>query len=101
MARIPAIFGKKVTLKCSFRPRDNGDCPQNESRKWTGGPTEDVLQFDGTSKYPSKYKEIQEKDTFSLVITNFSAEDVNVNYKCHYGFYHSERELTLTEENFA
>lgn len=94
MANVPAIFGENVKLTCSH----SACLPAY--RKWTGGQSRDLLIHDGKSPYSSKYNESLDGNSFSLDIQNFSKEDININYKCHYGFFSYEKKLSLDMDNF-
>lgn len=93
----PAIFEENVKLTCSFG--DDCNCPLAQRKiKWTDGQQKKLLLYDGLSKYPLKYTESLETDSFSLIIKNFSKEDINVNYACHCGF--KKKELSLNKDEF-
>lgn len=95
----PAIFEENVKLTCSFG--DDCNCPSAHRKiKWTGGQQNKLLLYDGVSKYPLKYTESLETDSFSLIIKNFSKEDINVNYACHCGFNSFKKELSLNKDEF-
>lgn len=95
MTQPKAVFGENLQLSCSL----TGNCSRNQIQKWTGGPQNDVLIFDG-APIQSKYNETKVADTFTLIIKNLSAEDVNVNYKCCFGFDCFEQKLTLEKRIF-
>lgn len=98
ITNLPVVFHSAVTLSCKV-PTSMKCCPK--TRKWKGGNPPKVLLYNGSSTNSSKYLEELEQNGFNLVIINFSKEDMNVNYSCHYEFLSFSKNLTLAEESYT
>jgi hypothetical protein len=93
------IFGQDVQLKCEFP--SNIDCGVY-SRSWTGGQRYVLMTIDGISSDSAKYQETKfENCTYSvLTIKSFDQTDVNIVYKCTYGFSSYEHVLELQSHDY-
>jgi hypothetical protein len=90
----PVIFGQDVQLKCEFPSHIK--C-SGYTRSWTGGPRYAVMTMNGISSNNTKYQETKfENCTYSvLTIKSFDQTDVDIVYKCTYGFSSYEHVLEL------
>lgn len=91
------IFGGDVLLNC-----DGTACSSNSIRKWIGGPQHDLLCFNVTSSYPSKYEMMVEDKSpiFGLKIKNFTNNDVNCKYTCACGLQQYTHMLDLDDMQY-
>ena len=73
-----------MQLKCEFPSHIK--C--GYSRTWTGGPRYALMTINGISSNNTKYQETKSDNcTYSvLTIKSFDQIDVNIVYKCAYGF---------------
>jgi hypothetical protein len=90
----PVIFGQDVQLKCEFPSHIK--C-SSYTRSWTGGPRYALMTMNGISSNNTKYQETKfENCTYSvLTIKSFDQTDVDIVYKCTYGFSSYEHVLEL------
>ena len=95
----PGIFGQDVQLKCEFPSHIK--C-SGYSRTWTGGQRYALMTLNGVSSNDTKYQETKfENCTYSvLTIKSFDQTDVDIVYKCTYGFSSYERVLKLHSHDF-
>lgn len=95
----PVIFGQDVQLKCEFPSHIK--C-SGYSRTWTGGPRYALMTLNGVSSNNIKYKETKfENCAYSvLTIKSFDQTDVDIVYKCTYGFSSYEHVLELQSHDY-
>ncbi|CAG2197454.1 unnamed protein product [Mytilus edulis] len=78
-------FGGDIILTCTvngIRALDS-----DVTRQWSMGNHDQLLSYNGRINNHRKYKEtIFHGNAFSLKILNVTVQDVNVTYRCRYGF---------------
>lgn len=101
----PAHFGQNVELLCHEKYNRSIDGIQDTPQKqWFGGVNYSLLCTDSVSsndkKFVCKYGRTDDYDFSVLTIKNFSTRDVNIPYKCLFGFSSSDLILELSETKF-
>ncbi|XP_071181402.1 uncharacterized protein [Mytilus edulis] len=95
----PAVFGRDVSISCIYNI--SSTCVENLTRTWTRGQQKDFLFMNGfPTDIAERYKEnVISCSEFELKIANFSARDLNDQYRCSVGFNDCELSLTLDPVN--
>ena len=95
----PVIFRQDVQLKCEFPSHIK--C-SGYSRTWTGGQRYALLTLNGVSSNDTKYQETKSDNcTYSvLTIKSFDQTDVDIVYKCTYGFSSYQHVLELKSSEY-
>lgn len=88
----PVGLGCDVQLFCNVSGVD--ECCTN-NRRWSRTvDSQDnkhkPFMINGVSSYPDKFIEDIKPNGFNLIIKNLNQSDIDVFYKCSYGFYSSE-----------
>lgn len=101
----PAHFGQNVELLCHEKYSRSKDGIQDTPQKqWFGGVNYSLLCTDSVSsndkKFVCKCGRTDDYDFSVLTIKNFSTRDVNIPYKCLFGFSSSDLILELSETKF-
>ncbi|VDI68834.1 Hypothetical predicted protein [Mytilus galloprovincialis] len=98
-ADFPAFFGNITYLQCNiFDTADN--CTQS-TRQWIGGPRYRSLCHENKCDSSNKYEIMNQASClYTLMIRNFTEQDVNCEYTCSYGVSRNRKNLTLDEERF-
>lgn len=79
------IFGGDIILTCTVHGIRELD--SDVTRQWSMGNHDQLLSYNGRINNHRKYKEtIFHGNAFSLKILNVTVKDVNVTYRCRYGF---------------
>lgn len=80
----PVIFGRNVELMCNVtsKPHTCKRCLQ----RWHIGTHGDLIAVGDRTMDSSKYTAVVGKDSYILMIHNFSKDDVNIKYGCIHGF---------------
>lgn len=79
------IFGGDIILTCTVNGINTID--RDVTRQWSMGNEDKLLSYNGRINNYRKYKEtIIHGNAFSLKIVNVTEQDVNVTYRCRYGF---------------
>lgn len=79
------IFGGDIILTCTVNGINTID--RDVTRQWSMGNEDKLLSYNGRINDFRKYKEtILHGNAFSLKIVNVREHDVNVTYRCRYGF---------------
>ncbi|XP_063418434.1 uncharacterized protein LOC134701233 [Mytilus trossulus] len=94
------VFGGFIILKCTI----NGITTlENEvTRQWSMGNDDHLLSYNGRINNHRKYEEtIFPGNEFSLKIVNVTEQDVNITYRCRYGFNAANRFIAINENNFV
>ncbi|VDI52790.1 Hypothetical predicted protein [Mytilus galloprovincialis] len=79
------IFGGYIILTCAVNGINTID--RDVARQWEIGNDNQLLSFDGDISNHRKYEEtILPGNEFNLKILNVTQADVNVTYRCRYGF---------------
>lgn len=96
----PARFGHNVELLC----QDKNNPSIQLQRQWYGGVDYRLLCTNKVSsddkKYVCKTGRKDDHDFSTLTIGNLSTGDVNIPYKCLFGFSSYERILKLSDTQF-
>jgi hypothetical protein len=88
-------YGENLILFC---PVDN--CCSKPVR-WSVGPKSIILEVKTFSNHPKvKYHGTYNKDGHAVVIRNLSEADLNVTYRCSYGFDQSTPKYLLHDDVF-
>lgn len=100
MKTSPARFGKNVDLLC----QDKNNPSIEFQKQWYGGVDHRLLCTNKVSsndeKYICKDGRRDDHDFLTLTIGNLSTGDVNIPYKCLFGFRSYERVLELNDTKF-
>ncbi|CAC5400426.1 unnamed protein product [Mytilus coruscus] len=79
------IFGGDIILTCTVNGLSTVD--RDVTRQWSMGKHDELLSYNGRINNYRKYEEtILHGNAFSLRIFNVTEKDVNVTYRCRYGF---------------
>ncbi|VDI76221.1 Hypothetical predicted protein [Mytilus galloprovincialis] len=79
------LLGKDIVLTCTVHGIENID--RQTTRQWSLGNDDELLCYNGRINNRRKYKEnVLAANEFSLTIINVTKVDLNVLYKCRYGF---------------
>ncbi|CAC5420515.1 unnamed protein product [Mytilus coruscus] len=93
------IFGGYIILTCVVNGISTID---NEvTRQWSMGNDDQLLSYDGRINNHRKYEEtILPGNEFSLKIFNVTEKDLNVTYRCRYGFDVANKFIEINEHNY-
>ena len=85
-------------------------CPNENPRIWSKGSQDNFttllmngkVQDESNTYSANKYTEniVKDCETFSLIIANFSENDINEEYGCQYGFDIYRKMLTVHDVNY-
>lgn len=98
-ADFPAVFGNVTYLQCTIS--DAAFNCSKRTRQWIGGPKYRSLCYEDKCAISNKYEVMKQPNClYTLMIRNFSEQDVNCEYTCSYGVSRMRRNLTLDEKRF-
>lgn len=98
-AQFPAMFGSDTYLHCNISD-EVSNCSK-KTRQWYGGPRHRSLCYNNNCTISNKYEVMkQSRCQYTLMIRNFSEQDVNCDYTCSYGVSQKRRNLSLDEHRF-
>ncbi|XP_076088355.1 uncharacterized protein LOC143058790 [Mytilus galloprovincialis] len=79
------MLGRYIILTCTVNGLSTVD--RDVTRQWSMGKNDELLSYNGRINNRRKYEEtIPHGNEFSLKIFNVTEKDVNVTYRCRYGF---------------
>ncbi|CAC5420523.1 unnamed protein product [Mytilus coruscus] len=94
------IFGGYIILTCAVNGISTVD--RDVTRQWSMGNEDQLLSYNGRINNHRKYEEtIIPGNEFSLKISNVTEKDVNVTYRCRYGFDAVNIFIELNEYNYV
>ncbi|XP_071149912.1 uncharacterized protein [Mytilus edulis] len=94
------IFGGYIILTCAIHGISKVD--KDVTRQWSMGNEDQLLSYNGRINNHGKFKEtLFPGNEFSLKIFNVTAEDVNITYRCRYGFDTASLFIELNEYNYV
>ncbi|CAC5367994.1 unnamed protein product [Mytilus coruscus] len=94
------IFGGYIILTCTVNGISTLDC--DIIRQWSMGSDDKLLSYNGRINNHIKYEEtVLPGNEFSLKIFNVTEADVNVTYRCRYGFDSANTFIKLNEYNYV
>lgn len=93
------IFGGCIILTCTVN--GIGKVDSDVTRQWSMGKDDELLSYNGRINNHRKYEEtIFPGNKFSLKIFNVTAKDVNVTYRCRYGFNSARKCIEIKESDY-
>ncbi|XP_052062274.1 uncharacterized protein LOC127702204 [Mytilus californianus] len=92
-------YGEDLRLLCIA---DNYTFDGVEIKRWEGGPKQKMLTFNGAPDQDDvmKYNMSMRQDGFDLLIKNVTEIDLNVTYKCTFGFKSSGKVMLISDDAF-
>ncbi|XP_052079917.1 uncharacterized protein LOC127718053 isoform X3 [Mytilus californianus] len=85
MRKDSIMFGGYIILTCTVNGLSTVD--RDVTRQWSMGNHDELLSYNGRINNHRKYEEtILQGNEFSLKIINVTEKDVNITYRCRYGF---------------
>ncbi|XP_063411432.1 uncharacterized protein LOC134694357 [Mytilus trossulus] len=79
------IFGGDIILTCAVNGLSTVD--RDVTRQWSMGKHDELLSYNGRINNHKKYEEtVLPGNKFSLKVFNITEKDVNITYRCRYGF---------------
>lgn len=96
----PVIFGNTAELSCFIFNYDT-TCT-DELRQWIGGQHYNSLCQNMRCSDDTKYHvKLRTACSYTLMISNFSIDDVNCDYACFYGTHSYRKHLQLNSNDFV
>ncbi|CAC5420517.1 unnamed protein product [Mytilus coruscus] len=94
------IFGGYIILTCTVNGISALD--SDVTRQWSMGSDDQLLSYNGRINNHRKYEEtILPGNEFSLRIFNVTEKDVNITYRCRYGFDSANTFIEMNEYNYV
>ncbi|XP_063411434.1 uncharacterized protein LOC134694361 [Mytilus trossulus] len=94
------IFGGNIMLTCAVNGINTVD--RNVTRQWSMGNDDHLLSYNGRINDHNKYKEtVPHGNEFSLKIFNVTESDVNITYRCRYGFDSATYFIEINKYNYV
>ncbi|CAG2197457.1 unnamed protein product [Mytilus edulis] len=92
-------FGGAIILTCVVNGISTID--SDVTRQWSMGNDDQLLSYNGRINNRRKYEEtVLTGNGFSLKIFNITEADVNVTYRCRYGFETTTHVIKITDDNY-
>ncbi|CAC5405145.1 unnamed protein product [Mytilus coruscus] len=92
-------FGGAIILTCVVNGISTID--SDVTRQWSMGNDDQLLSYNGRINNRRKYEEtVLPGNEFSLKIFNITEADVNVAYRCRYGFETATNVIKITDDNY-
>ncbi|XP_071149915.1 uncharacterized protein [Mytilus edulis] len=92
-------FGGAIILTCVVNGISTVD--SDVTRQWSMGNDDQLLSYNGRINNRRKYEEtVPTGNGFSLKIFNITEADVNVTYRCRYGFETTTHVIKITDDNY-
>lgn len=94
------VFGGDIILTCTANGISTID--REVTRQWSMRTDDELLSYNGRINNPKKYEEtLTSKNQFSLRILKVTEEDVNITYRCRYGFNAASTFIELNKYNYV